>query len=280
MLRRTILASVLTLLSLLARNTVQASDAAKVENDKKLKILLVAGGCCHDYATQTKQLKEGIEERLKCEVIVEYSSSKTAETTFKIYESDNWAEGYDCILHDECSARVVDRPYIDRILKAHQAGVPAVNLHCAMHSYRWGDFRQPVSPGAENFAWYEFIGVQSTAHGPQAPIDISFEKHPLMKGFENWTTGDEELYNNIRIYGKTTPLATGKQVQKPRARELKLNPDAKAKEAQAVVVWTNLYGPKETRVFSTTLGHNNKTVGDPRYLDLVVRGIEWATAKK
>lgn len=279
MLRRTVFSLALISLGLSALATVDASDAKKAEKEKKLKILLVAGGCCHDYATQSKQLKEGLEKRLNCEVVVEYSDSKTAETTFNIYENDDWAKGYDCILHDECSARVTDRPYIDRILAAHKEGVPAVNLHCAMHSYRWGDFRQPVSPDADNFAWYEFIGVQSTAHGPQAPIDISFEKHPLMKGFEDWRTGDEELYNNIRVYGKTTPLATGKQIQKPRARELKLNPDAKAKEAQAVVVWTNLYGPNETRVFSTTLGHNNKTVGDPRYLDLVARGIEWATAK-
>jgi type 1 glutamine amidotransferase len=45
----------------------------------------------------------------------------------------------------------------------------------------------------------------------------------------------------------------------------------------AVVVWTNTYGPKQARVFSTTLGHNNLTVNDPRFLDLVTRGVLWAT---
>ena len=34
-----------------------------------------------------------------------------------------------------------------------------------------------------------------------------------------------------------------------------------------------------TRVFSTTIGHNNDTVGDPRYLDLVTRGLLWAVNK-
>jgi type 1 glutamine amidotransferase len=43
-----------------------------------------------------------------------------------------------------------------------------------------------------------------------------------------------------------------------------------------VVVWTNTYENK-TRVFSTTLGHNNDTVADARYLDLVTRGLLWAT---
>jgi type 1 glutamine amidotransferase len=45
-----------------------------------------------------------------------------------------------------------------------------------------------------------------------------------------------------------------------------------------VVVWTNLYQNK-TRVFSTTIGHNNQTVEDPRYLDLVTRGMLWACGK-
>lgn len=245
----------------------------------KIKVLLVAGGCCHDYETQTKLLKEGIEKHINAEVTVVFNPSKTAETRFEIYESDDWAEGYDCILHDECSAKVAERPYIDRILAAHSKGVPAVNLHCAMHSYRWGDFRQPVEMGADNSAWYEFIGVQSTGHGPQAPINVTFESHPITKGLETWLTGNEELYNNIRVYGATTALASGSQTQKPRARQLKLDPNAKAVESKAVVAWTNRFGPNKTRVFSTTLGHNNETVGDKRYLSLVSNGILWAVGQ-
>ena len=43
-----------------------------------------------------------------------------------------------------------------------------------------------------------------------------------------------------------------------------------------VPMWTNVYNGK-TRVFSTTLGHNNDTVADDKYLDLVTRGLLWAT---
>ena len=43
-----------------------------------------------------------------------------------------------------------------------------------------------------------------------------------------------------------------------------------------VVVWTNEYNGK-AKVFGTTLGHNNATVQDPRYLDLVTRGLLWST---
>jgi type 1 glutamine amidotransferase len=244
-----------------------------------LKVLLVAGGCCHDYETQTKLLKAGIEQRIRAEVTVAFNPSKTTDTRFEIYESDDWAEGYDVILHDECSAAVTERPYVDRILAAHKAGVPAVNLHCAMHSYRWGDFREPVELGADNAGWYEMIGVQSTGHGPQSPIEVSYvdAKNPITSGMTDWTTINEELYNNVRVFGNTAVLASGDQVQQPRKKDLKTNPDAKPNKATAVVAWTNLYGPNKTKIFCTTLGHNNETVKDDRYLQLVTRGVLWCT---
>ena len=57
------------------------------------------------------------------------------------------------------------------------------------------------------------------------------------------------------------------------------DPNAKGTEAKAVVAWTNLFGPNKTRIFSTSIGHNNETVADDRYLDLVTRGLLWATGR-
>ena len=244
---------------------------------KPLKILLVAGGCCHDYGSQTKILKTGIEKRIRAEVTVVYNPSTRTNTTFEIYEKDDWADGYDLVIHDECSAAVTDGPYVRRILAAHRKGIPAVNLHCAMHSYRWGNFRKPVQTGADNAGWYEMIGLQSTGHGPKLPVKITFaeSKSPIIQGLENWTTGNEELYNNVRVFPGAEVLASGSQVQKPKKQ--KANPGAKPKTVKAVVAWTNQYGPNKTRIFSTSLGHFNETVGDERYLELVTRGILWAT---
>jgi type 1 glutamine amidotransferase len=45
-----------------------------------------------------------------------------------------------------------------------------------------------------------------------------------------------------------------------------------------VCIWTNTYAG-HTRVFATTLGHNTETVSDPRYLDLVTRGLLWSVNK-
>ena len=128
-------------------------------------------------------------------------------------------------------------------------------------------------------AWYEMIGLQSTGHGPKAPVEVSFVEsdNPIINGMSDWTTIDEELYNNVRMFSGVEVLATGKQMQAPNKRALRKDPDAKPKESKAVVVWTNRYGPNKTRIFSTSLGHFNETVKDERYLELVVRGLLWTT---
>jgi type 1 glutamine amidotransferase len=247
---------------------VQAQDKAAA---KPLKALLVLGGCCHDYNTQKDLLKAGLEERLNIQVDVEYSPDKTTKAVFPVYKKADWAAGYDVVIHDECSADVTDAGYIKSILDAHANGLPAVNIHCAMHSYRSGNFREKVAPGADNAGWFEMLGLQSTGHGPQEPISVTFDGNSgIAKGLSGWTTGKEELYNNVAILtGKT--VAKGSQVTKDK--------QGNEKTTETVVAWTNEYGPKKTRIFSTTLGHNNETVQDDRYLDFLARGVLWATGK-
>lgn len=257
-------------------------NAAEKAAPKPLRVLLVAGGCCHDYATQTKLLKAGLESRINAVVDIDFNEDKSTKATFARYQSADWAQGYDVVIHDECSADVTDPAYVKRILDAHRGGIPAVNLHCGMHSYRWGNFREPVKPGADNAGWYEMLGLHSTGHGPQEPIDITYvdSQHPITVGLANWTTIKEELYNNIEIYPSARPLAKGLQMVKPRPKKGEpADPNAKAAPVEAVVAWTNEYGPGKTRIFSTTIGHNNETVADDRYLDLVARGLLWATGK-
>ncbi|MCF6314677.1 MAG: ThuA domain-containing protein [Verrucomicrobiales bacterium] len=266
-------------LSALALSTLLV-NGSPTKAAEPLKILLIAGGCCHDYAGQPKVLKAGIESRINAEVTIEYNPDTSTKATFKTYEKDNWADKYDVILHDECSASVTDPAYVKRILDAHRKGTPAVNVHCAMHSYRWGNYKEPVKAGADNAGWYEMLGIQSTSHGPHAPIDIKYEDkaHPISKGMADWTTINEELYNNVQVFDTAHVLAKGTQMQKPRKKKgKKANPNAKAKKAESVVVWTNQYGPNKTRIFSTTIGHHTETVADDKYLDLVTRGLLWVT---
>ncbi len=234
---------------------------------KPIRALLVLGGCCHNYEKQKELLSRGISQRAHVEVVVAYDPDKTTAHMNPVYESATWASNIDVVIHDECSSDVKDLAVIDRILEPHRKGLPAVLLHCGMHSYR--------SQGYPNVTpWFEFTGLQSTGHGPQVPIDISFEanKHPITDGQQNWKTINEELYNNSagKLLDTATPLARGKQSYKDR--------NGKEIVADCVVVWTNNYR-ETTRVFATTLGHNDETVADPRYLDLITRGLLWSCDK-
>ena len=243
--------------------TLQAADP--------LKILLITGGCCHDYDEQKDILKKGLEARAHVVVDQVHTSDKSTRPPLAILGKPNYAAGYDLVIHDECGAGLSDEAQVRAVLKPHQDGIPGVNLHCAMHSYRIGNPRDPVTPGTAHGLWFEYLGIQSSGHGPHEPIDVTFTdaKNPITDGFAAWRTQKEELYNNIEVFDSATPLASGKQVVRRRIGEERVD--------EAVVVWSNEYGPKKTKVFSTTLGHYSETVGDTRYLDLVTRGLLWAT---
>jgi type 1 glutamine amidotransferase len=264
-----------TLLALTALVGLTSTLAAE---QKPLRVLIVAGGCCHDYATQKEVLKKGIEARVNAVVEVAYDPTKSTKPLFELFKSPDWGKNFDVVVHDECAADITDQAYVANIVNAHKNGLPAVNLHCAMHSYRWGNYREPVKAGADNASWFEMLGLQSTGHGPQQPIAIAFtdKDSPIVKGLADWTTVNEELYNNVQILtGKA--LASGTQ-KIPEKKDKKGNVTP-AKEVTSVVVWTNEFGPKKTRIFSTTIGHNNATVEDARYLDLVGRAVLWSAGK-
>lgn len=236
-----------------------------------LKILLITGGCCHDYDDQKDILKKGLEARANVVVDQIHTSDKSTTPPLAILGNAKYADGYDLVIHDECGAGISDEASVRAVLKPHLDGIPGVNLHCAMHSYRIGNPRDPVTLGTPHGLWFEYLGIQSSGHGPHEPIDVRYngEGSPITKGFKDWRTHKEELYNNVEVFDTATSLASGKQKVTRRNGEERIS--------EAVVIWTNQYGPKKTKVFSTTLGHYSETVGDSRYLDLVTRGLLWAT---
>jgi hypothetical protein len=239
------------------------------EKPKPIRALLILGGCCHDYAHQKDILAKGIAERANVEITVAYDPDKTTKHLNPVYEKDDWAKGYDVVIHDDCTADVNDDAIVARVVKPHKDGLPAVVLHCAMHSFRtkgWDNKSAPPTP------WFELTGLPTVRHGAQLPIALTFvdKQSPITKGMEDWTTIKEELYNNNigKLLDTAQPLARGKQTVKGR--------DGKERTDDYVVAWTNTYNGK-TKVFGTTIGHNNETVSDPRYLDLVTRGLLWTT---
>ncbi|MBV9124645.1 MAG: ThuA domain-containing protein [Planctomycetes bacterium] len=236
--------------SLLLVGCFTGSARAEERPAKPIRALLVIGGCCHDYAHQKDILTRGISARANVEWTVAYDPDSSTHHLNPVYQDAHWAKGYDIIVHDECSSDVKDKEVVDRILQPHREGLPAVVLHCGMHCYR-------VSGSDE---WFQFTGLTTHSHGAQNPIAITYldKESPITKGLTDWTTIPEELYREEKLWASAHPLARGRQG----------NDDF-------VVVWTNRY--HKTRVFATTLGHNNQTVADARYLDLVTNGLLWAT---
>jgi type 1 glutamine amidotransferase len=219
----------------------------------KLKGLLITGGCCHDYQNQKQIITEGLSQRLSIAWDVVHEGGDARKHKVSVYKEKGWARKYDIIVHNECFGAVQDDKFVQSIAAAHHEGVPAIFIHCALHSYR----RAPV--GAE--AWRELIGVSSQAHEGRRSVVVkpTVTDHPIMTGFpKEWKTPNGELYKILKIWPNAEPLAEayGKDTKKNHP-----------------VIWTNKFG--NARVFGTSLGHHNATMNSDIWLDVVSRGALW-----
>src|SRR5579872_3328276 len=153
-----------------------AADEQKV---KPLQVLLVCGGCCHDYDHQKVLLAKGLEERAHVQVTMVQQGGTVTTSKIPLYEKENWSEGFDVVIHDECFSDAKEPDWTARILNPHKAGLPAVLLHCAMHCYRDGTDE-----------WFKFCGVTSRRHGANYAHDVINRdaRHPIMENFGTaWT---------------------------------------------------------------------------------------------
>lgn len=229
--------------------------ACGLTKEKQFRVLLITGGCCHNYTFQTQVLKDALAKYKKADWTVVSEGGTATKAILPLFNDSNWAKGYDVIIHNECFADTQDSEYIKKITQAHFAGVPAVVIHCAMHTYR----------SAKTDDWREFLGVTSYRHDHQSlyPVKKVEGKHPIMNKFpDNWISPKDELYIIEKIGPNTKILATSVS-----EKNGKIHP----------VIWTNQYG--KARVFGTTFGHSDDTFKDTVFIDLLVRGILWAANK-
>lgn len=220
-----------------------------------VKALLVTGGCCHNYPFQSTALQAGVAAHAKVNWTVVNEGGSGTKAEIDLYDDPNWARGFDVVVHNECFANTTSPDYIRKITNAHRAGVPAVVIHCAMHTYR----------AAEIDDWRQFLGVTSRRHEHQSryPVIKVDREHPVMKGFpESWITPMDELYVIDKIW--------------PEARALAVSKSERTGKEHAVF-WTNQFG--KARVFGTTYGHSDATFRDPVFLDTVARGLLWACGR-
>jgi len=242
-----------------ALSTAHAQPADPFAGQERIRALMVTGGCCHDYPAETKILMDTLstEAPVDWTVVLETEGRSTWTTTKAgVYKHPDWADGYDIVVHNECYANVDDAEFVRRITAAHQGGVPAVVIHCAMHSYR----------ELESDEWRELLGVTTRRHTKQHNIKVKLKAsdHPLMKGFrQDWVTQMDELYVIDKLWPNAKALASA------------VSPED---GEEYPMIWVNDY--HGARVFGTTLGHSPETWEDPAFRDLLVRGFKWAVDRK
>jgi uncharacterized protein len=244
----------LALLVLAAAPLAQRGGQAQ-PTGPRLKALVVSGGCCHDYTGQDKILMETIRKVLPVDWIVAYQGGTTTNSMIPLYENPDWYKGFDIVVHNECFADIADEKFIRTITAAHKAGVPAMVLHCSMHSYR----------SATVDDWRELLGVTSRRHtrAHQIAVKMMAKDDPIITGLkEDWVTPTDELYVIEKVWPKTKALATA------------VSPEEG--NAEYPVVWTSDYNG--TRVFGTTLGHG-ETWNEPTFQELLQRGFKWAVKR-
>lgn len=228
-------------------------SASLLADDAPLRILLVTGGCCHDYDFQTRTMQQALKDHgIPAEWKVVNEGGQGTKAQIPLYENPEWAYGFDVVIHNECFANTTDPTYLRKITGPHKAGVNAVVIHCAMHTYR----------AAEIDDWRKFLGVTSKHHEHQSeyPVKVVATDHPIMKDFpSDYQSAKDELYVIEKVWPQTEVLATSIS-----EKTGKLNP----------VFWTNRYG--RARVFGTTYGHSVATFEDPVFLKTLSRGIKWA----
>ena len=237
-----------------------AKNEADPAPAKRIKALMVTGEGYHDYEAQKKIISEGVGERLDIDWTILHH--KTPEACKADLNKAGWADGYDIVVYNVCHAKEADTKFIDSIAAVHEAGKPAVVLHCSMHSFHW-DVKVPEG---EHATWVKLLGVRSRNHGPKAAITVHKLEadHPVVKALpEGWKTPEGELYNVLEVLPTATALATGD--------------NGNDKQGKQVCIWVNQYG--KGKIFGTTIGHHNSTMQTKEYLDLLANGMTWALGK-
>jgi type 1 glutamine amidotransferase len=223
---------------------------------KRVRALIVSGGCCHDYNAQNKILMDQLATVLPVDWTVIVEGMNKMDTRVALYENPNWSKGFDVVVHNECYANLGDAKFLHQIAAAHQNGVAGIVIHCSMHSYRV----------AEVDDWREFLGVTSRRHTqPHAIVPkIVDADSTITKALPaGYTTPVDELYVIEKLWPNAKALATAKSPEDGETYPL---------------MWTNDY--HGARVFGTTLGHGMDTWNDPVFRDVLVRAFKWAVKRE
>jgi uncharacterized protein len=189
---------------------------------------------------------------------------ESTDFKFSRHLEDDWAAEFDVVIYNHCNLQVKDEDYVKGIVAEHlKHKVPAVILHCPMHLYQYAGGDAPD-------AWWDFVGAVSYVHEkenhpntPSYTIEVLEPQNPIMQNYpRSWHTPAGELYLIIDLADGATALSHAYSVETG---------------AYVETAWTHEY--EGVRVFASTLGHHNVSMGSDVNLNLVASGLLWAAGK-
>lgn len=131
------------------------------------------------------------------------------------------------------------------------SGKGLIPLHCATYCF------------LNSSAYVDLVGAQFQRHGGQEmTTEIAAPEHPIMRGFESFTSWDETYIHHRHNEQNRTVLSY--RVQGDQA------------EGQTREPWTWVRTHGKGRIFYTAWGHDQRTWSNPGFHNLVERGIRWA----
>jgi hypothetical protein len=162
--------------------------------------------------------------------------------------------------------RTPHRDELDAVRAFLAAGKPLVGIRTASHAFAslprtaladpklavWPEFDHEVLGG--NYTGYHRVGAKTTLAAASGA-----ESHPILAGVAvAKLVGHGELYKNTPLAADATPLLIGSV---PGHAE--------------PVAWTHRYGPKQARIFYSSLGAP-ADFGNPVFPRLLSNAIDWA----
>ncbi len=235
-----------------------------------LNVLVVSGGCCHDYPGQNRIIHDVLNRAapINWTQVIGMTNLSVTQGKLPLYADPAYASKFDLVIHNECWANGDFPPsFMQNMTSGHDRGIPALMIHCSLHSYR----SSPLD------FWRELIGITSRRHTFAHPIKVTWNQDdPITKGLPEWTTPTDELYVVEKVWPGVKAIATA--VNNQRDGKGQLDNGVAGPNETYPVAWTQTY-KGSSRVFGTSLGHANATWDTPQFQELLTRGFRWVMGK-
>jgi type 1 glutamine amidotransferase len=163
--------------------------------------------------------------------------------------------------------RTLPKEQLDAVRAHLAAGKPLVGIRTASHAFAL-PLKQTLTD-SKLAVWPEFDaqvlgGNYANHHRGEDKTTVTFagkgEQHPILAGINvAELIGNGSLYKNAPLAADSTALLTGTIPNQP----------------SEPIAWTHRFGPKQARVFYTSLGHPDD-FKEAAFRKLLLNGIAWA----